>query len=74
MASRRSKAKKVCSIEGCETPSYCYGRCLKHYTQLRKMNADARLAELAKPKHTLPKWEYLGHEDELIAEQEKNNE
>jgi hypothetical protein len=35
------------------------------------MNADARLAELAKPKPTLPRWEYEGNEQVLIDQIEK---
>ena len=37
------------------------------------MTKQQREAELAKPKPSLPKWEYEGREDELIASQEKSN-
>jgi len=55
-----TRVHQIC--EKCSQPVVAKGLCTRHYNQARVAEAGARPSVPARPR-----WEYVGHEDELIA-------
>ena len=73
---RTGLENRTCTIYDADSPTgqcpkrwFCRGRCLQHYTALRRAEIEGRAAELQEQQvpPQRPKWEWPGDSEWLIA-------
>jgi hypothetical protein len=68
----KRRTPQFCTVGQCHAPSMARGKCANHYQMWLRERKGSREQEMDEQLEgeRRPKWEYLGRENELIAEQE----